>query len=86
MNDAPPPAGHNGLAAEKLKSFIERIERLQTERDDLSADIKEVFSEAKGNGFDTRIIREVIKLRKMEEPDRKERDELIDLYRAAVEV
>lgn len=87
MNDAPPPGpGHNGIAAAKLKSFIERIERLETEKADIGADIREVYNEAKGNGFDTRIMREVIKLRKMEEPDRKERDELIDLYRAAVEV
>jgi uncharacterized protein (UPF0335 family) len=75
-----------GIAAAKLKSFVERIERLETEKSDLAADIREVFAEAKGNGFDTKIMRQVIKLRKMEEPDRKEQDELLDLYRRALEV
>ncbi|MBL8831588.1 MAG: DUF2312 domain-containing protein [Rhodospirillales bacterium] len=75
-----------GIAAAKLKSFVERIERLETEKADLAADIREVYAEAKGNGFDTKIMRQVIKLRKMEEPDRKEQDELLDLYRAALEV
>jgi uncharacterized protein (UPF0335 family) len=75
-----------GIAAAKLNSFVERIERLETEKADLAADIREVYAEAKGNGFDTKIMRQVIKLRKMEEPDRKEQDELLDLYRAALEV
>jgi uncharacterized protein (UPF0335 family) len=75
-----------GIAAAKLKSFVERIERLETEKADLGADIREVYAEAKGNGFDTKIMRQVIRLRKMEEPDRKEQDELLDLYRRALEV
>ncbi len=75
-----------GIAAAKLKSFVERIERLESEKADLATDIREVYAEAKGNGFDTKIMRQVIKLRKMEEPDRKEQDELLDLYRAALEV
>ncbi|MBL0931519.1 MAG: DUF2312 domain-containing protein [Alphaproteobacteria bacterium] len=75
-----------GIAAAKLRSFVERIERLETEKADLGADIREVYAEAKGNGFDTKIMRQVIKLRKMEEPDRKEQDELLDLYRRALEV
>ncbi|MCA3247956.1 MAG: DUF2312 domain-containing protein [Tagaea sp.] len=75
-----------GIAAAKLRSFVERIERLETEKADLAADIREVYAEAKGNGFDTKIMRQVIKLRKMEEPDRKEQDELLDLYRQALEI
>ncbi len=75
-----------GIAAAKLRSFVERIERLETEKADLGADIREVYAEAKGNGFDTKIMRQVIKLRTMEEPDRKEQDELLDLYRRALEV
>jgi uncharacterized protein (UPF0335 family) len=75
-----------GIAAAKLRSFVERIERLETEKADLGADIREVYAETKGNGFDTKIMRQVIKLRKMEEPDRKEQDELLDLYRRALEV
>ena len=75
-----------GIAATKLKSFVERIERLEGEKAELGADIREVYSEAKGNGFDTKIMRQVIRLRKMEEPDRKEQDELLDLYRKALAV
>ena len=52
----------------------------------MAADIREVYAEAKGNGFDTKIMRQIIKLRKMEEPDRREQDELLDLYRQALEV
>lgn len=74
------------IAAAKLRSFVERIEKLETEKTELSADIREVYAEAKGNGFDTKIMRQVIKLRKMEEPDRREQDELLDLYRRALEV
>lgn len=79
-------ADAGGIAADRLKSFIERIERLEEEKKALGDDIKEVYAEAKGSGFDTKIMRQVIKLRKMEEPDRKEQDELLDLYRAALEV
>ncbi|MCA3260438.1 MAG: DUF2312 domain-containing protein [Telmatospirillum sp.] len=75
-----------GIAAAKLKQFVEKIERLEAEKADLATDIREVYAEAKGNGFDTKIMRQVIKLRKMEEPDRKEQDELLDLYRAALEI
>jgi uncharacterized protein (UPF0335 family) len=74
------------IAAAKLRSFVERIEKLETEKTELGADIREVYAEAKGNGFDTKIMRQVIKLRKMEEPDRREQDELLDLYRRALEV
>jgi uncharacterized protein (UPF0335 family) len=74
------------IAAAKLRSFVERIEKLETEKSELAADIREVYAEAKGNGFDTKIMRQVIKLRKMEEPDRREQDELLDLYRRALEV
>lgn len=75
-----------GIAATKLRSFVERIEKLEAEKTELGADIREVYAEAKGNGFDTKIMRQVIKLRKMEEPDRREQDELLDLYRQALEV
>ena len=61
-------------------------EKLEFEKSELAADIREVYAEAKGNGFDTKIMRQIIKLRKMEEPDRREQDELLDLYRRALEV
>jgi uncharacterized protein (UPF0335 family) len=73
-----------GIAAERLRSFIERIERLEEEKAALSADIREVFAEAKSTGFDTKIMRQVIKLRKMEVDDRQEQEHLLDLYKRAV--
>jgi uncharacterized protein (UPF0335 family) len=74
------------VAAEKLKSFVERIERLEAEKAELGADIREVYSEAKGNGFDTKIMRQVVRLRKMEVADRREQDELLDIYRRALDI
>ena len=76
----------SSIAAAKLRSFVERIAKLEFEKSELAADIREVYAEAKGNGFDTKIMRQIIKLRKMEEPDRREQDELLDLYRQALEV
>lgn len=73
-----------GIAAERLQSFIERIERLEEEKANLQNDIKEVFAEAKSTGFDTKIMRQVLKLRKMEETEREEQEELLDLYKRAL--
>lgn len=69
-----------GIAADQLRSYIERIERLEAEKAALAGDIREVFTEAKGNGFDTKIMRQVLKLRRMEKADRDEQDTLLDLY------
>jgi uncharacterized protein (UPF0335 family) len=81
-----PAVSHNAdpVAAARLRSFVERIERLDTEIKDLNADKAEVYAEAKGTGFDTKIMRQVIRRRAMEEPDRKEQDELLELYEAAL--
>jgi uncharacterized protein (UPF0335 family) len=73
-----------GIAADRLKSFIERIERLEEEKAGLSADIKEIYSEAKGAGFDTKVMRQIVRLRKMDTADRKEQQELLDLYSRAI--
>jgi uncharacterized protein (UPF0335 family) len=73
-----------GVAVERLRSFVERIERLEEERAALGADIREVFAEAKGTGFDTKVMRQVIKLRKMEASDRQEQDHLLELYKRAL--
>ncbi len=73
-----------GIAADRLKSFIERIERLEEEKAALTADIREVYAEAKATGFDTKIMRQVVKLRKMESSDREEQEELLDLYKQAI--
>ena len=73
-----------GIAAEALRQFIERIERLEEEKKALSADIKDVYSQAKSQGFDVKIIRKIISLRRMEDQEREEIEQLVDLYKAAL--
>ncbi len=73
-----------GFAKDQLRSFIERIERLEEERAAHSADIKEVYSEAKGTGFDTKAMRAVIRLRKLDTADRQEQEAILDLYLSAL--
>jgi uncharacterized protein (UPF0335 family) len=73
-----------GIAGERLRSFIERIERLEEEKRALTADIKEVYSEAKGNGFDARIMRQLIRLRRMDKDDLDEQESLLDVYKRAL--
>ena len=72
------------IAQDRLRSFIERIERLEEEKAALLADIKEVYAEAKGTGFDPKTKRPVIRLRKMEENDRQEAEFLLDTYLSAL--
>jgi uncharacterized protein (UPF0335 family) len=73
-----------GIAGDRLKSFIERIERLEEEKKALANDIKEVYAEAKGTGFDTKIMRQLIRLRKMDKDDLDEQESLIDIYKRAL--
>jgi uncharacterized protein (UPF0335 family) len=68
----------------RLKSFFERIERLEEDKAAIAADLKEVFLEAKGEGFDTKIIRKVIRLRKQDKAKRQEEEALVDLYLSAI--
>lgn len=82
QDNAPKDVG--GVAGQRLKSFIDRIENLLEEKQALMDDIKDVYAEAKGVGFETKIIRRIIKLRKMEPEKRREEDELLDLYMAAI--
>lgn len=77
-------ADSGGIAAERLRSFVERIERLEEERSALAADVREVYSEAKGAGFDVKILRQVVRLRKLDGADRREQEELLDLYKSAL--
>ena len=72
------------FAKDQLRAFIERIERLEEEKTALATDIKEVYAEAKSNGFDTKIMRKVVSIRKMDSAAREEQDALIDLYMSAV--
>ena len=74
----------SGIAAKRLRSFIERIERLEEEKAALAADIREVYAEAKGDGFDTKTMRQIVKLRKLDSADRAEQAALLDLYKAAL--
>ncbi len=73
-----------GIAGERLKSFIERIERLEEEKRALAEDIKEVFAEAKGNGFDVKIMRQIIKIRRTDQDDLDEQEALLDTYMRAL--
>lgn len=75
---------YGGIAGEQLKSFIERIERLEAEKAGIAADIRDVYAEAKATGFDVKAMRAVLKLRKMEKSARQEQEALVDLYKAAV--
>jgi uncharacterized protein (UPF0335 family) len=74
----------SGVSAERLKSFIKRIEKLNEDRDAVNEDIREVYSECKSAGFDTRIIRKIIALRKKEIEKRREEEELLELYKSAL--
>jgi uncharacterized protein (UPF0335 family) len=73
-----------GNSVEQLKSVISRVERLEEEKAELAADIREVFAEAKGNGFDTAAIRQIIKLRKMDAQEREEKETVLDTYMRAL--
>lgn len=73
-----------GVAGDRLKSFIDRIEKLEEEKHAIGEDIKEVFAEAKGTGFDTKIMRQLIKIRKMDKDDLDEQETLLDVYMRAI--
>ena len=74
-----------GVAGERLRSLVERIERLEEEKLVLAADIREVYSEAKGSGFDVRVMRQLIRLRKMDNDDRSEMEAVLQVYERALE-
>ncbi len=73
-----------GIAVERLRSLIERIERLEEERRSLGSDIKDIFAEAKGAGFDVKVLRQIIRLRKQEPAEIEEHESLLDVYRRAL--
>ncbi|RVA84403.1 DUF2312 domain-containing protein [Mesorhizobium sp. M7A.F.Ca.CA.001.08.2.1] len=72
------------VAGGQVRAFIERIERLEEEKKTISDDIKEVFAEAKGTGFDTKAMRTIIRLRKKDQAERQEEETILDLYKAAL--
>jgi uncharacterized protein (UPF0335 family) len=82
------PEGSNekigGVAAEALQQFVGRIERLEEEKKALTEDVKQVYAEAKSAGFDVKTLRRIVSLRRVEEHDRKEQEELLSLYKRAL--
>ena len=74
----------SGFAKEQLRSFVERVERLEEERTALTADIREIYSEAKGLGFDAKIMRQVVRMRKLDKADFQEQEAMLDLYLSAL--
>lgn len=73
-----------GVAVDQLKSIIARVEKLEEEKKGISDDIRDVFAEAKGNGFDVKAIRSILKIRKMDESEREEAETILDTYMHAL--
>ena len=73
-----------GIAAERLRSIVERIERLEEERKALGGDIRDIFAEAKSAGFDVKVLRQLIRVRRQESADIEEQETLLDVYRRAL--
>tara|TARA_E500000318_G_scaffold106403_2_gene114367 strand:+ start:299 stop:571 length:273 start_codon:yes stop_codon:yes gene_type:complete len=73
-----------GIAADQLASYVERIERLEEEKANLMADIKEVYGEAKALGYDVKILRQIIRLRKIEDHERSEQEQILEVYKRAL--
>ncbi|WP_421857240.1 DUF2312 domain-containing protein [Oricola sp.] len=70
----------NGVARDQLRAFIDRIERLEEEKKSIADDIKDVYAEAKGMGFDTKVLRKVVSIRKQDQNERMEQEAVLDLY------
>jgi len=77
-------AAPGGIAAERLRTIVERIERLEEERKALASDIRDIYAEAKSAGFDTKVLRQVVKLRRMDKADVEEQESLLDIYKRAL--
>ena len=76
--------GHNGDEDDRLRLLIERIERLEEERQGIADDVKDVYLEAKSLGYDAKIMRQIVRLRKMAPDDRREMEAILDLYKRAL--
>lgn len=72
------------VAQDQLRAFVERIERMEEEKKAISDDIKEIYAEAKGNGFDIKVLRQIVRIRKQDHSERMEQEALLDLYMAAL--
>ena len=76
--------GHNGVAADELRQFVERIEQLETEKAGIASDIKDVKAAAKGRGFDVKAITEIVRMRKQDAAERQEREAILETYMSAL--
>jgi uncharacterized protein (UPF0335 family) len=74
-----------GIAGDRIRSFVERIEQIETELKELTETKKEIFSEAKGEGFDVKVLKEILKLRKQDQDERDEHETLLDVYMRAMD-
>ena len=74
----------DSVAQDQLRAFIERIERLEEEKAAIAGDIKEIYAEAKGNGFDTKVLRKIVSIRKQDQSERMEQEALLELYMSAL--
>jgi uncharacterized protein (UPF0335 family) len=75
---------NESVAQDQLRAFVERIERMEEEKKAITDDIKEIYAEAKGNGFDIKVLRQIIRIRKQDHSERMEQEALLDLYMAAL--
>lgn len=76
--------GHNSVAKDQLRSVVERIERLNEEKDQIASDVRDVYAEAKGNGFDIKALRTIVRMRKQDKAEREEKEAILDTYLQAL--
>ncbi len=81
---AKPTVSSDSVAQDQIRAFIERIERMEEEKQAIADDIKEIYAEAKGNGFDTKVLRQIVRIRKQDAAERLEQEALLELYMAAL--
>ena len=81
---AKPTVSSDSVAQDQIRAFIERIERMEEEKAAIAEDIKEIYAEAKGNGFDTKVLRQIVRIRKQDAAERMEQEALLELYMAAL--
>ena len=79
-----PTVSSDSVAQDQIRAFIERIERMEEEKKAIADDIKEIYAEAKGNGFDTKVLRQIVRIRKQDASERLEEEALLELYMAAL--
>ena len=79
-----PTVSSDSVAQDQIRAFIERIERMEEEKKAIADDIKEIYAEAKGNGFDTKVLRQIVRIRKQDASERAEQEALLELYMTAL--